>query len=109
MSNPTFWVETIKNNNSPKHLLKLENNRKLRSTFELLIENPNIKSVQEKPIAIKWINPDSNSLSDTTDATDTAKNKIDCNIDNNGVSISSAGQTGQIRPQQKITMGWKTK
>lgn len=90
-------------------MLKLENNRKLRSTFELLIENPNIKRVQEKPIAIKWVNPDSNSLSDTTDVTDTAKNKIDCNIDNNGVSISSDRQTGPIRPQQKITMGWKTK
>ena len=76
-------------NSTYKHLLKIENNRKLRSTCELLIENPNIKRIQEKPIVLQWINPNSNSLSDISDTTDTTKNKIHCNIDNKGVEIPS--------------------
>ncbi len=78
-----------KDNNNYKHLLKIENSRKLRSTYELLIENPNIKRVQEKPIVLQWINPISNSLSDTTDTTDTIKKEIHCNTANNGINISS--------------------
>ena len=88
MSNLFFWGGN-KNNNSHKHLLKIENNRKLRSTYELLIENPNIKRVQEKPIVLQWISSNPNSLSDISDTTDTTKKEIHCNIDNNGIGIPS--------------------
>ena len=76
-------------NNNYKHLLKIENNRKLRSTYELLIENPNIKKEQEKPIVLQWINPISSSPSDISDTTDTAKKEINCNTDNINVEKSS--------------------
>ena len=76
-------------NNNCKHLLKIENNRKLRGICELLIENPNIKRIQEKPIVLQWISSSPNSLSDISDTTDTAKKEINCNMDNNGVGIPS--------------------
>ncbi len=53
------------NKNNSNHLLKLDNNRKLRSVYELLIENSHIDRVKEKPIVLQCINP--NPLSDTTD------------------------------------------
>jgi len=34
--------------------LKLKDNKKVRSVYELLINNPNIKIIQEKPIVLKW-------------------------------------------------------
>lgn len=53
------------------------------------IENPAIKRVQEKSIVLQWINSISNSLSDTTDTTDAAKNEINCHMDNKGVGMAS--------------------
>jgi replicative DNA helicase Mcm len=68
--------------NNPNHFLRIENNRKLRSIYDLLIENPNIRRINEKPIALQWINSNS-SLSDITDTYDiTKKSKTAINLDN---------------------------
>jgi replicative DNA helicase Mcm len=75
------------NKNNFNHLLKLENNRKLRSVYELLIENSHIARVKEKPIVLQWIDP--NSLSDTTDTTDIPNNKINFNGNNYGDKTTS--------------------
>jgi replicative DNA helicase Mcm len=63
--------------------LKIETNRKLRSVYDLLLENPNIKRVNEKPIALQWINSNS-SLSDIYDLSDIPKeSKTEITLDNN--------------------------
>jgi replicative DNA helicase Mcm len=68
--------------NNLDHLLKIEKNRKLRSVYDLLIENTNVKRVNEKPIALQWIN--SNLLSDTTDTYDMkAESKTKINHEKN--------------------------
>jgi hypothetical protein len=43
-----LWVSGNKINSS----FRIGNNRKLRSVYDLLLENPNIKGVNEKPIAL---------------------------------------------------------
>jgi replicative DNA helicase Mcm len=70
------------NKNNYNYSLKIENNRKLRSVYELLIENTHIARVKEKPIVLQWMN--SHSLSDTTDIYDIPKDKNVCNENNDG-------------------------
>jgi replicative DNA helicase Mcm len=81
--NPYVKSYLLGNNNKTNNLnrfLKVENNRKLRGIYELLIENSNIKRINEKPIALQWIN--FNSLSDITkNKTNSDRNDYD---DSNG-------------------------
>lgn len=62
------------------YLLKIENNKKLRNIYNLLIGNSNIKIVNEKPIALQWVG--FSSVSDPSDPRSSANNKIN-SIDNN--------------------------
>jgi hypothetical protein len=68
----SYLLGTNKNNNNSYPLLKIESNRKLRSIYELLIENPHIARIKEKPIVLQWIN--SKFLSDISDTTDIPSN-----------------------------------
>jgi hypothetical protein len=42
------------NNKNIHDSLKIENNKKFRNVYELLIKNPNIKRVNEKRISLQW-------------------------------------------------------
>ena len=71
-------------------LLKIEINKKLRNVYHLLIENPNVKTVNEKPIALRWI--ESNLLSALSDPSISDNNKNNFNSkgnDNKGRSYES--------------------
>jgi len=70
------------NNNNNHHyhnLFTLEHNRKLRGVYDLLIDNPHITKINDKPIVLQW--KISHSLSDITDTYDIQKNKIDIDSD----------------------------
>ena len=62
-------MNLLGNRNYTHPLLKIKNNRKLQSIYDLLLQNPNIKRINEKPIALQWINSNY-PLSDTTDISD---------------------------------------
>lgn len=65
--------------NHSYEILKIDKNSKLRTIYEKLIENPNIKKVNERPIALQWIgspsffDPDPSTASDLpSDISDTS-------------------------------------
>jgi len=62
------------NKKNYNHLLKLQNNRKLRNVYDLLIENSHIAIVKAKPVVLQWINSPA-SLSDTSDTYDKTNQK----------------------------------
>jgi replicative DNA helicase Mcm len=96
------------NNKNSHNQLKIENNKKLRNIYNLLIENPNVKIVNEKPIALQWLRKEaSTSLSDLSDSSDLENNNknnlFENNIDDNDKDNWSDRSVGSDTPSIKIT------
>lgn len=81
--------------------LKIENNKKVRNVYDMLLNHSNIKKVQDRPIVLEWLpneknSNDNNNPPDLTDLSDSFKtNKVnDVNNDllpNTGIYINNDG------------------
>ncbi|MGD9673850.1 MAG: AAA family ATPase [Candidatus Nitrosocosmicus sp.] len=83
--------DSSSNSNRNSKFLKIGNNRKLRSIYEMLLENPKIMRVSEKPIVLQWVESNSSescSLSSSYDICDVYD--INKNINHNKKTDNSS-------------------
>jgi replicative DNA helicase Mcm len=65
--------------------LKIENNYKTKAVYHVLLNNPNIKKINDKPIILQWISSSNtkeeyhSSLSDVTDVSEVQSSSIEKN------------------------------
>lgn len=75
-------------------LLKIENNKKIRHVYEMLLNHSKIKIVQQKPVVLRW-------LSDLTDLSDPLSNEKTENIFENQKSVEELRSDESDRSDKK--------
>ena len=68
-----------------KKQLKIENNKKVRNVYDMLLNHSNIKKIQDSPIVLQWLpnekNKENNNSTDLSDSSD-QQSETNTNYDN---------------------------